>query len=75
MSDISVGSVEQFQGQVWSQLSIDDTDTDIVWNQERKVIILATTRSSEESHPRKSLGLLVNRERMNSQSFIFSTHT
>jgi hypothetical protein len=28
MSDISVGSVEQFQGQVWSHLSIDDTDPD-----------------------------------------------
>jgi superfamily I DNA and/or RNA helicase len=75
MSDISVESVEQFQGQVWGQLSNNDTDTDLFWNQERKVINLATTRSSEEGHPRKSLGLLGNRERMNSQSFSFSTHT
>ena len=39
-------------------------------NQERKVIILATTRSNEESHPRKSFGLLVNRQRMNGQSLM-----
>jgi len=44
LSDISVGSVEQFQGQ------------------ERKVIILATTRN-EESHPRK--GFLVKPQHIN----------
>ncbi len=38
------------------------------------MIILATTRSNEESHPRKSLGLLVNCQRMNGRSFVFSTH-
>ncbi|KAI0290989.1 P-loop containing nucleoside triphosphate hydrolase protein [Russula brevipes] len=47
LSDISVGSVEEFQGQ------------------ERKVIILATTRSDEESHPRKASGFLVNHQGMN----------
>ncbi|KAH9959442.1 P-loop containing nucleoside triphosphate hydrolase protein [Russula dissimulans] len=46
LSDIAVGSIEQFQGQ------------------ERKVIILATTRN-EESHPRKGLGFVVNRQYMN----------
>jgi len=46
LSDILVGSVEQFQGQ------------------ERKVIILATTRNGE-SYPRKGLGFLVNRQHMN----------
>jgi len=47
LSDVSVRSVEQFQGQ------------------ERKVIVLVTTRGNEESHPRRSLGVLVNRQRMN----------
>lgn len=36
------------------------------------MVILATTRSNEESHPRKSLGLLVNRQRMNGRSIVFS---
>jgi len=47
LSDISVGSVEQFQGQ------------------ERKVIIMATTRSNEEYHPRRAMGFLMNRRRLN----------
>lgn len=47
LSDISVGSVEQFQGQ------------------ERKVIIMATTRSNEECDPRNALGFLANPRRMN----------
>jgi helicase MOV-10 len=38
------------------------------------VIILATTRSNEESHPRKSLGFLTNRRRMNGESFALFTH-
>lgn len=38
------------------------------------MVILATTRSNEESHPRKSLGLLVNRQRMNGRSIVFSTY-
>jgi len=38
------------------------------------VIILATNRSDEESHPRKSLGLLVSRQRLNGWSFVFSAH-
>jgi len=37
------------------------------------VIILATTRSNEEDHPRRSLGVLLNRQRMNGWSFVFST--
>ena len=36
------------------------------------MIILTTTRGNEESHPRKSLGLLVNRQRMNGRSFVSS---
>lgn len=36
------------------------------------MIILTTTRSNEESHPRKSLGLLVNRQRMNGRLFVSS---
>jgi len=47
LSEITVGSVEQFQGQ------------------ERKVIIMATTRSNEEHHPRRALGFLTNRRRLN----------
>jgi len=39
------------------------------------VIILATTRSNEESHPRKSLGFLANRRRMNGESFAPFTRT
>ena len=41
--------------------------------QERKVIILATTRSNEESHPENGLGFLSNRRHMNGRSF--STYT
>jgi len=33
--------------------------------QERKVIIMATTRSNEEYHPRKALGFVMNPRRMN----------
>ena len=40
--------------------------------QERKVIILATTRSNEDNHPENGLGFLSNRHRMNGRSF--STH-
>ena len=67
-----MGSVEQFQGQVWCKIVFVDADTDLFFlvNQERKVIILATTRSNEESHPRKSFGLLVNRQRMNGRSLM-----
>lgn len=36
--------------------------------QERKVIILATTRSNEESHLGKGLGFLMNPQRTNGQS-------
>ncbi|KAI9462824.1 P-loop containing nucleoside triphosphate hydrolase protein [Lactarius psammicola] len=43
---VSVGSVEQFQGQ------------------ERKVIILATTRSNEAVNKREAMGFLQNRRRM-----------
>ncbi len=38
-------------------------------NQERKVIIMATTRSNEEDHPRRALGFLMNPRRMNGQQF------
>ena len=44
---------------------IDDADTYLSSNQERKVIILATNRYDEESHSQKSLGLLVSRQRVN----------
>ena len=37
--------------------------------QERKVIILVTTRSNEESHPRNGLGFLINRQRTNGRLF------
>ncbi|KAN0127192.1 P-loop containing nucleoside triphosphate hydrolase protein [Lactarius tabidus] len=47
LKDVSVGSVEQFQGQ------------------ERKVIILATTRSNSEVDKRKAMGFLQSRQRMN----------
>jgi helicase MOV-10 len=46
---------------------------DLTLDQERKVIILATTRSNEESHPGNGLGFLMNRHRTNGRSF--STHT
>ena len=38
------------------------------------MIILITTRSNEEDHPRKSLGVLVNHQRMNGWSFVFPTY-
>ncbi|KAF8500417.1 P-loop containing nucleoside triphosphate hydrolase protein [Russula emetica] len=47
LSDISVGSVEQFMGQ------------------ERKVIILATTRGNEENHPGNGVGFLMSPQRTN----------
>jgi len=72
LSHILVGSVEQFQGQVRCTLSLLMQTPILFLKQERKVIILATTRSHEESHPRKSLGLLVNRQRMNGRSFVSS---
>jgi len=72
LSDIFVGSVEQFQGQVWYKLSLSMQTPILFLDQERKVIILATTRSDEENHPRKSLGLLVNRQRMNGRSLVSS---
>lgn len=74
LSNIAVGSVEQFQGQVrtLARLSIDGWIVLIShWNQERKVIILATTRSNEENHPRRSLGFVANRQRTNGQPFTF----
>jgi superfamily I DNA and/or RNA helicase len=37
--------------------------------QERKVIILVTTRSNEESHPGNGLGFLINRQRTNGRLF------
>lgn len=37
--------------------------------QERKVIIMATTRSNEEYHPRRALGFVMNPRRMNGQLF------
>jgi superfamily I DNA and/or RNA helicase len=40
--------------------------------QERKVIILATTRSNEESHPGHGLGFLINPQRTNGQLFAFT---
>ena len=64
LSDISVGPVEQFQGQVRSRLCIDDGSTNPL-EQERKVIILATTRSNEESQPGDALGFLMNSQRTN----------
>lgn len=39
------------------------------------MIILATSRSNEESHPRKSLGVLVNRQRMNGWSCVLHSCT
>jgi hypothetical protein len=42
-------------------------------DQERKVIVLAATRSDEESHPENGLGFLFNRHRANGRSFF--THT
>jgi hypothetical protein len=41
---------------------------DLTLEQERKVIILAATRSDEESHPENGLGFLFNRHRTNGQS-------
>ena len=75
--DVSVGSVEQFQGQVWFGVTISRRCPVLIllWNQERKVIILATTRNNDESHPRKALGLLVDRQRMNGWSFVFHPYT
>jgi hypothetical protein len=37
------------------------------------VIILATTRSSEESHPGNGLGFLINRQRTNGRLFSINT--
>ena len=34
------------------------------------MIILAASRSNEESHPRRSIGVLVNRQRMNGRSCV-----
>ncbi len=39
------------------------------------MIILATSRSNEESHPRKSLGVLVNCQRMNGLSCVLHPYT
>ena len=47
-------------------LTMDSTNLSL--EQERKVIILATTRSNEESHPENGLGFLTNRHRMNGRS-------
>jgi len=71
LSDISVGSVEQFQGQVCADRIFmrDGADSGFALNQERKVIIMATTRSNEEYHPRRALGFLMNPRRMNGQQF------
>jgi len=33
------------------------------------VIIMATTRSNEEHHPRRALGFLMNRRRLNGEPF------
>ena len=40
-------------------------NTNPTLEQERKVIILATTRGNEESHPRNGLGFLMNPQRTN----------
>jgi helicase MOV-10 len=43
--------------------------TNLALEQERKVIILATTRANEETHPGNGLGFLINRQRTNGQLF------
>jgi helicase MOV-10 len=68
LSDISVGPVEQFQGQVRRDYEPTMGSTNPL-EQERKVIILATTRSNEESHPVNGLGFLINRQRTNGRLF------
>ena len=71
MSDISVGSVEQFQGQVCVDRMFQvKRDGLTLTYQERKVIIMAATRSNEEEHPRRALGFLMNPRRMNGQQFL-----
>jgi hypothetical protein len=42
--------------------------TNLTLEQERKVIILATTRGNEESHPGNAVGFLMNPQRTNGQS-------
>jgi superfamily I DNA and/or RNA helicase len=68
LEDVSVGSVEQFQGQVralalFSQVG--GADFLLASSQERKVIIFATTRSNSEADKRRAMGFLQNRQRMN----------
>jgi len=45
----------------------------LIFDQERKVIILAITRN-EESHPRKGLGFLLNRQHMNGELSVLQAH-
>jgi helicase MOV-10 len=75
LSNISVGSVEQFQGQVcvdyMSMREVANSKTGLL-NQERKVIIMATTRSNEEYHPRRALGFLMNPRHINGQQFPYT---
>ena len=68
MSDILVGLVEQFQGQVCVDRVFKRDELTLTY-QERKVIIMAATRSNEEEHPRRALGFLMNPRRMNGQQF------
>ena len=71
LSDIHVGPVEQFQGQVRCIFLSRHRTVPNCSDKERKVIILATTRSNEENHPQTALGSLLNRQRTNGWSFVF----
>jgi superfamily I DNA and/or RNA helicase len=68
LSDISVGSVEQFMGQVGVNYESRMDSTNLTLEQERKVIILATTRGNEENHPGNGVGFLMSPQRTNGQS-------
>ena len=68
LEDVSVGSVEHFQGQVriLALFFSGGRGAFLMFSsQERKVIIFATTRSNSEVDKRRALGFLQNRQRMN----------
>ena len=72
LRDVSVGSVEQFQGQVRTMALFSEVGCAKflrAFTQERKVIIFATTRSNSAVDKRKAMGFLQNRRRMNGVCF------